>query len=150
MFGKVMTVNDDLIIKYFTLVTRVNLDTVKEYEEELRNGVNPRDVKLKLAHEIVSMYHSKDIADKAQEEWKRTFSNKEIPEDIQEYEASGASLVDFLVNNNFVDSKAKARRLIEDGAVRNLDTDTKIEDVSYTISSGLKLKIGKKSFAKII
>jgi len=84
MFGKVMSVNDDLIIKYFTLATRVSMAEVKEYEKQLKSGLNPRDVKARLAKEIVGMYYGKLLAGKAVESFNKQFKNKELPDDILE------------------------------------------------------------------
>src|SRR3989338_2278437 len=83
MFGKVMSLKDELIIKYFILTTRVSLAEIEKYQKELTNG-NPRDYKIKLAFEIVRFYHSENDAKEAQEYFIKTFSKKETPETMPE------------------------------------------------------------------
>ncbi len=150
MFSKIMSLKDDFIIKYFTLLTRIDMLTISEYEKSLNTGTNPRDIKIKLAHEIVAMYHKLDIADLAQSNWEKVFSKKKIPETIQEIKVEkGEILIDILVTHGLVKSKTSARRLFEDGAIRNLSDDSKITDFQTKIIQPLVLKIGKKKFLKI-
>ncbi len=118
IYGKVMTVPDNLIIKYFTLTTRVPLAEVKEFEKSLASGGNPRDVKMKLAFELVKFYHSAKAAQEAQEYFVSTFSKKETPEEISELKPSAYDIVTVLVEAKFVASKAEARRAIEQGGVK--------------------------------
>ena len=79
MFGKIMSVKDEFIITYFILATRIPLEEIKKYENQLQDGINPRDIKLKLAFEITKMYHNEKLAQQAQNYWISTFSKKEIP-----------------------------------------------------------------------
>jgi len=150
MFGKIMSIRDELIIKYFILLTRVDMQTVKKYEADLRAGANPRDVKMKLAHKIVSMYHGRDAADKASLNWERTFSERKAPENMPEIKAEkGDILMDVLIGHGLIESKSQARRLFEDGAIRNLDDDSKITDFQEKVTQPLVLKIGKKIFIRV-
>ena len=150
MFGKIMSLKDDFIIKYFTLLTRINMLTISEYEQRLNTGMNPRDIKIKLAHKIVAMYHKLDVADLAQSNWEKVFSEKKVPETMQEIKVEkGAILIDILVAYGLVKSKTNARRLFEDGAIRNLSDDSKITDLQTKVIRPLVLKIGKKTFVKI-
>ena len=150
MFGKIMSLKDDFIIKYFTLLTRINMLTISEYEQRLNTGMNPRDIKIKLAHKIVAMYHKLDVADLAQSNWEKVFSEKKVPETMQEIKVEkGAILIDILVAYGLVKSKTNARRLFEDGAIRNLSDDSKITALQTKVIRPLVLKIGKKTFVKI-
>jgi tyrosyl-tRNA synthetase len=150
MFGKIMSLKDDFIIKYFTLLTRIDMLTISEYEKSLNTGTNPRNIKIKLAHEIVTMYHKLDVADLAQSNWEKVFSEKKVPETMQEIKAEkGAILIDILVAYGLVKSKTNARRLFEDGAIRNLSDDSKITNLQTKVIRPLVLKIGKKTFVKI-
>lgn len=150
MFGKIMSLRDDFIIKYFTLLTRINMQTISEYKKSLDTGTNPRDIKIKLAHEIVAMYHKLDVADLAQSNWEKVFSEKKVPETMQEIKVEkGAILIDTLVAYDLVKSKTNARRLFEAGAIRNLSDDSKITDPQTKVIHPLILKIGKKTFVKI-
>ena len=150
MFGKIMSLKDNFIIKYFILVTRVDIQTIGEYEKSLNTGTNPRDIKKKLAHEIIVMYHNREFADLAQSNWEKTFSDKKVPEIMQEIMVEkGVMLIDVLVTYDLVKSKTSARRLFEDGAIRNLSDDSKIADLQTKVIKPLVLKIGKKIFVKI-
>jgi tyrosyl-tRNA synthetase len=103
MFGKIMSLKDEFIIRYFTLITRVDMQIINEYEKKLSTGTNPRDIKKKLAYEIVSMYHSHGAADLAQLNWEKTFSEKKAPEIMQEIKVKeGTMLIDVLIIHGLV------------------------------------------------
>ena len=147
MFGKVMSLRDDLIIKYFILTTRIPLSEVENYKMQLEGGVNPKDIKTVLAKEIVGMYHNGGANEKAAEVWEATFSKGEFPEDAHIIEAEkDLKLGDVLVEKGVVESKSEFRRLVEQGAV-SYYPDQKITDSNETITEGEhKIKIGKKTF----
>ena len=147
MYGKVMSLKDELIIKYFILTTRLDMAEIKKYEEELKAGANPKDIKMKLAREIVKMYHGERKAEKAQENFENTFSKGEFPEDARVITASKEDkIIDILVNNKIVESKMEFRRLIEAGAVSDYP-DQKIIDTNEMIGENQrKIKIGKRIF----
>lgn len=148
MFGKVMSVPDELIGSYFVHCTRVPMGEV----EEITKADNPRDAKVRLAKEIVALYHGADEAAKAEEYFVNTFSKGEIPEDIAEAKVeAGMKLVDLIVSLGFAGSKGDARRKIEQGGVE-LDGE-KITDPNFSVvasHSGKVLKVGKKDFVKIV
>ncbi len=153
MFGKIMSLKDDLIIKYFILFTRVEIKTIDEYKTYLKEGANPRDIKMKLALEIVRMYHSKKDADKAQENFVKLVQNKEATEDIPEVflGKSVFSLLELLRQCLEEDvSNSEIKRLIQqnsikiDGQTRN-DPNTKIE----ISRKGNIVKVGKKKWFKV-
>ncbi len=149
MFGKLMSVRDELIIKYFTLCTDVTLAEIAKIEKELKDGANPRDIKMRLATEIVCMYHSDKAASLAKNAWIETFSKGGVPDEVPEVHATkDQSLADALIGAGIVSSKTDWRRLIEDGAVTDVEgaavTDPKIQAYPAT------LKIGKKRFVKVI
>jgi tyrosyl-tRNA synthetase len=148
MFGKLMSVRDELIIKYFTLCTDVTLAEITQIEKELKNGANPRDIKMRLATEIVCMYHSDKAASLAKNAWVETFSKGGVPDEVPEVHATkDQSLADVLIGAGVVSSKTDWRRLIEDGAVTDVEgaavTDPKIKAYPAT------LKVGKKRFVKV-
>lgn len=127
------------------------MDEIEEKKKRLLAGENPKIVKLELAHELVRMYHSASLADAAQKNWERTFSEKKIPEALQEIKIKKEMLlVDFLVAHEFADSKSSARRLIEEGAIRDMESDEKLTNLQMKFVRTTILKIGKKSFAKVI
>jgi len=150
MFGKIMSINDDLIIKYFELATRVPMTEIKNFQKQLSSDTNPRDIKIKLAFEIVKFYHSDEIAKAEQKIFKNTFSKGEIPTDIEEIILEdGQSAMQVLVAKSIVSSSSEWRRLVESGAVKTADGN-KIDDINFTPTEPTVLKIGKKIFVKII
>lgn len=149
MFGKVMALRDDLIIKYFLLTTDISLEEIQDFEKELINGTNPRDIKMRLASELVTMYHTEKDAALAKNSWIETFSKGGIPETIKEINANEEQeIVDLLIANEFVASKTEWRRLIEDKAVADTDGNC-VTDVKEK-AKNITLKIGKKRFVKIV
>lgn len=149
MFGKLMSVRDDLIIKYFTLCTDLSLEDIGAIEKELAGGANPRDIKMRLASELVTMYHSEMAATLAKNSWVETFSKGGIPETVPEINTtSDKELVDILIEKGIVSSKTDWRRLVDDGAVTNMEGET-IKDQKIK-AFNVTLKIGKKRFIKIV
>ena len=151
MFGKLMSIPDSLIMKYYTLLTDVSEAELKEIEAQLKSGVNPRDIKLKLAYTITQEYCGKEGADFGQNEFINVVSNKGIPQDISELKIeAGKNLLDLLVELNFVQSKGEAKRLIQGGGVK-LDGE-KISDINYSlnIEKSVVLQSGKRNFVKLI
>jgi tyrosyl-tRNA synthetase len=149
MFGKIMSIKDELITKYFLLTTDICWEEINKIENSLKNGENPIVYKKMLGREIVALYHNKKNAIRAQENWENTFSKKEIPEEVLEIKASAGELfVDVLLKNKIISSKTEFRRLLDDGAITNLEIKEKIKDYNTTIKSGT-YRIGKKRFIKI-
>lgn len=148
MFGKVMAVNDNLIISYFTLCTDVSLQDISNFEKEMQSGANPKDIKVKLAYEIVKLYHGENLARSAQENFEKTFSKGEIPHDIQEV-SGGKAWIDLVLEAGVVESKTEFRRLVSDGAVSSLTSGEKVVDPNSTPSPDV-YKIGKRRFIKIV
>lgn len=149
MFGKVMAMDDVTMIQLFTDCTDLLLDEINKIKVELDNGTNPKEIKIRLAKEIVGMYHGSEEAEKAAEEWESTFSKGEFPEDVPIVEADkDAKLGDILVEKGMVESKSEFRRLVEAGAVSEYP-DVKITDPNETIKGDRKIKVGKKIFIKL-
>lgn len=149
MFGKLMSIPDNLIMRYYTLLTDVAQEELNEIEAQLNSGINPRDIKMKLAYIITEEYCGKDGAEFGKNEFINVVSNKGIPQDIQEVKIElGKSLTDLIVELNFVQSKGEAKRLIQGGGVK-LDGE-KIPDINYQIQNGGVLQAGKRNFAKLI
>ena len=151
MFGKLMSIPDTLITRYYELLTDVSDEELKTIDEQIKtNAINPRDIKLKLAHMITEEYHGKEGADKAQEEFINVVSNKGIPEDIEEVKIeNGKNIIDILVDLKFVQSRGEGKRLIQGGGVKI--NGEKIADMAYTveISEPVILQAGKRKFAKL-
>jgi len=143
MFGKVMSVKDDLMATYFECCTGVPMDEVKE----ILKG-KPRDAKARLAREITTLYHGADAAQKAEDAFNKVFKDKGTPDDVPELKVKkGTLLIDALVQGKLAPSKSEARRLIAQGGV---SVDGKvISSVDAKAEAGL-VKVGKRKFAKII
>ena len=152
MFGKLMSIPDNMITRYFSLLTDATKEELETYDRQIADGsVNPRNIKMQLAHQITEEYHGKDGADKAQEEFINVVSNKGIPEDIQEVKIeAGKNILDLLTELGFASSRGEAKRLIQGGGVK-LDGE-KISDMSYsvTVQDSIILQAGKRKFAKLI
>jgi tyrosyl-tRNA synthetase len=148
MYGKILSLKDEFIIKYFTLTTRIDLETIDTYKKEIEAGANPKIYKMKLAHALVSFYHSKDEADKAEEYFTSTFGKKEIPTDLKEVKPADYNIIATLIEVGFATSKGDARRSIEQGGVK-IDGEP-VSDVNFTISPNIVLQKGKMHFVKII
>ena len=152
MFGKIMSMKDELMIKYFTLCTQASLDEIQEIEEDLQKGkVNPRDIKDKLAQEIVSLYWSPVEAEKASREFKKVFQEKRVPQEIPEVKVDGSEidLVSFLAENNLVKSKSEARRLIEQKGVKINQQVWADWSKKLPVGDGVIIQVGKRKFIKI-
>ena len=148
MFGKVMALHDDLIVKYFLLTTDISLEQIAEIEKELKEGANPKDVKMRLAQELVTMYHTEKDAALAKNSWIETFSKGGVPENIQEIKTTeDKEIIDILLEQKIVASKTEWRRLVEDGAVSEIEGGP-VSDIKLK-AKNMTLKVGKKRFVKI-
>ncbi len=152
MFGKIMSLGDGFIIPLLRDCTRLSLEEIEKYRESLENGTNPRDVKLFLASEIVSIYHGIEKAKKAKDSFVSSFSEKNISEDSfkEIYADSNELLSDILVSNKILSSKGEFARLVKEGGVTNLSSEEKITDIRFGVKKEGKYKIGKKHFIKIV
>ena len=152
MFGKLMSIPDTLITRYYSLLTDVPQAELEKMDEEIAsNSINPRDIKMALAHMITEEYHGKEGADKAQEDFINVVSNKGIPDDIESVKIeTEKSILDLLVELSFVQSKGEAKRLIQGGGVK-IDGE-KISDMGFVVKPQMDvvLQAGKRKFAKLV
>jgi len=154
IFGKVMSIPDNMIVRYFRYGARASEKDIKEMEEQLKSdSFNPRDAKVKTAKAIVAIYHGDEAGENALAEFDKIFKNKDIPDEIEEMKldlpTAVQPLMDVLVLTNLVPSKKEAKRLIEQGGVM-LDGE-KITDfrAEIDLSSERLLKVGKRIFLKV-
>ncbi len=154
MFGKVMSIPDNLISRYFKYGCRPSLTEANEFEQNLNNGIlHPRDAKVQVAVKIVSLYHSEEAGIAALEEFERIFKNKDIPDDIEERSLNldnpYQNIVEILFLTKLVESKKEAKRVIEQGGV-SVDGN-KISSINDTIdfSEQKLIKVGKRKFIKV-
>lgn len=149
MFGKIMSLHDDLILKYFLLCTDVPQKEIASMEQELKDGANPRDIKMKLAGEIVTMYHGEMDATQAKNSFIETFQKGGIPENIPEILIDeDKDMGEALVEAKIVESKSEWKRLVESGAITKED-GTDITDYKQKAIEGV-IRVGKKRFVKLV
>ncbi len=152
MYGKIMSMHDDFLVRYFTYFTRIPLSEIADIETQLHKGENPKTIKMRLARALVTMYHSLDDAEKAQTSWEQTFSEGGIPADTKTITVKiKFPLVDLLIQEGLVKSKTEFRTLVEEGAIKFYGKveERKIIDPASLISEDGALRIGKKRFIKI-
>ncbi|MES2930419.1 MAG: tyrosine--tRNA ligase [Patescibacteria group bacterium] len=148
MYGKVMSWNDSLIIPAFEMCTTVPMEDVEDIARDMVS-VNPRDLKMRLAREIVTLYHGEKKASLAEKHFVGTFQKNETPDDSEVISVKeNTLLVDALLLGKIISSKSEFRRLVDEHAVTNLDTDEKISSYQETAANAV-YRIGKKRFCKI-
>lgn len=150
MYGKIMSWTDSMIVPGFELCTDYSIGETARIADELRTGVNPRDIKMRLAYEIVSTCTSNKEAQQAQEAFVAMFQQKTASDLIQEIQQKNRPLENLLVEEGIVTSKSEVRRLVEAGAIANFETKEKVSlESSKDALLGI-YKIGKNRFIKII
>ncbi|KAF2960018.1 tyrosine--tRNA ligase [Thermotoga sp. 38H-to] len=151
MYGKLMSIPDELIIKYMHLLTNIPEERIEEYEKKMKEKtINPRDVKMVLAYEITRFFHGEENAKKAQEQFVKVFQKKEIPDEMPVVEISqDKNIVDLLVEIGAASSKSEAKRLVSQGGVY-IDGE-RIEDIKFTVEPDGErvLRVGKRKFYRI-
>ena len=149
MFGKIMAMHDSMIHPYFRLVTDTSEEELARIEKEVKK--NPRDLKARLATEIVSLFHDAEAAQRGADHFERVFVNKEMPEDMPEHRLdSAANVIDLLIETKLVSSRSEARRMIDQKAIK-LDGEPITEiDVMIESKGEQILQRGKRQFVKLI
>ena len=148
MFGKVMSMPDDLMVKYFTLLTDVSQEDIELLKKDRLNPslakTSPKEWKERLSFELVKMYHGEKEAEKAKDEWERVFSKRELPSNMEEVQ--GGRLVDVVEVSSSV-SSTQAKRLVDQGAV-SINGDI-VKEWNREVGKGDIVQIGPKTFVKI-
>lgn len=156
IYEKTMKIPDELIIKYYNLCTDVHPRDIKELEQRLDNGENPRDIKMLLAHEITELYCGADEADRAEQHFKTVFQKNQVPDDAPVINLNrssdlpaGEQIIDWLVNSGAYKSKSEARRIFAQGGAQiNAEKVTDIKTIGFLKDEAV-LKMGKNRFYKI-
>lgn len=153
MYGKIMSLPDDLMVRYYELVTDLSLAQVEAVKQGLAAGtLHPRDAKMRLARTIVRLYHGQEAADAAQAEFIKVFREHALPEDMPVVALpSGAPIwvARLLVEMGLAASTSEAKRAVRQGAVRLDGEKITDEDATITITDGLVCQVGKRKFARI-
>ena len=151
MFGKIMSIRDDLIIQYMTLVTDMKTSEIEKIEKELLGGMNPRDAKIILGKALVSRYYDDKKADDAAENFANVFKNNEMPEEIREFEVLDKEwrIVDLMHFIGLVPSKTEARRMIDQGGVRIDGAVIGDREAQIRPTDKMIIQIGKRKFVRI-
>jgi tyrosyl-tRNA synthetase len=153
IYGKIMSMRDEGVLKYFELATDMEMQEIQKIKKDLKaDKLNPRDLKMRLAREIITMYHSEKDALDAEENFKKVFQDKGIPEDIEEMKIKKESIgiIDLLVETKLCSSKGEARRVIQQGGVKIDSKQIKDTDLEIKVSNKSKvLQKGKRHFIKI-
>ena len=153
MYGKALSISDDMIEKYFLLAVDADDDTMKEVRRQLDdNSINPRDVKRWLARELVTLYYDSETAVKAQEHFDRVFVSKDVPDDMEEFKLTEEiQLLDILKKSGFIRSKGEGRRLIKQNAIK-LNGKICGDELTALVPGcdEVVIKVGKRRFLKVI
>ncbi|MDC0470253.1 tyrosine--tRNA ligase [Candidatus Pseudothioglobus singularis] len=149
MFGKIMSISDDLMWRYLELLSFESLETIESWKKEVEDGENPRNIKFRLAEEIVTRFHDKDQAIKAQQSFIDRFAKNQIPNEMDEFSFSkGIKVANLLKDSNLVSSTSEAFRMIKQGAVK-IDGE-KLTDKDLAPDEGtLIFQVGKRKFARV-
>ena len=153
MFGKIMSISDELMWRWFELLSFKSIDEIKDLKADQVNGKNPRDIKIELAKELIARFHDDQSANLAEENFINQFQKKNIPDDIEEVSItiseSSISLTNLLKESGMTSSASEAMRMIKQGAVRI--NEEKITDTKHIIDSGSSAiyQVGKRKFKKI-
>ena len=156
MYSKSMSIPDELIIKYYDLVTDIHPDEIEEIKKDLESTkINPRDIKMRLSKEIVKLYHGEIAAEEAEEYFKAVFQKKSIPDDIKEIEIIESSMINeqstilkIITDMEFAKSNREARRLVEQGAVKLNGEKISLQDTIQLKNDDI-IQSGKRNFVKI-
>lgn len=146
MYGKLMSIPDELILKYMELFTRVPMDEIMGMKATI-GEVNPREYKMRLAREVVAMYHSAEAATEAEEYFIHTFSKKETPTDISDLTPSNYDIITVLLEAGFATTKSDARRAIDGGGVKI--NEVKVDGYDTAVVAGDVVQKGKRFFVRV-
>ncbi|QQS31625.1 MAG: tyrosine--tRNA ligase [Acidobacteriota bacterium] len=152
MFGKVMSISDELMWRYYELLTDLTTSDISDLRSEIEKGENPRNLKVKLAKLIITDFHSAADADAAEEDFNRRFVKKEVPDEIEEriIAAGSYNLAQLLADTGLSASKGEARRLIEQGGVKvNGEKASSTAAEIQIDGEGTLLQVGKRKFLKL-
>jgi tyrosyl-tRNA synthetase len=153
MFGKIMSISDDLMWRYFELLSFRPINEINQFKQQVEQGENPRDIKFKLAEEIITRFHDAKSAEAAQADFINRFSKNAIPDDVPEVDINvateGIPFANALKEAGLVASTSDAHRMVKQGAVK-IDGE-RVEDSKQVLKTGFSavLQVGKRKFARV-
>ena len=149
MFGKIMSISDELMWRYLELLSFESLKTIESWKQEVETGENPRNIKFRLADEIITRFHNEAQAKKAQQNFIDRFAKNQIPDEMDEFTLpKGIKVANLLKDANLVSSTSEAFRMIKQGAVK-MDGE-KLSDKDFTPDEGTNVyQVGKRKFARV-
>jgi tyrosyl-tRNA synthetase len=149
MFGKIMSISDDLMWRYLELLSFESLETIADWKIEVKNGENPRNIKFRLADEIITRFHDKTSAEQAQQNFINRFAKNQIPDEMEEFEfESGTKIANLLKDANLVNSTSEAFRMIKQGAAK-IDGDKITNKDLEPVQGTAVYQVGKRKFARV-
>ncbi len=151
MYGKTVSISDDLILRYLTLVTDTPAEEIESFKKAMENGENPRNIKHELAWRLVKRYHDAAAADRAKDHFQKVFVKKDVPDDIPEYLVTTDEpfITKLMVDSGLCQSGGEAKRLISQGGVSINGTRVDSHSTPLEIKDGDVLKVGKRKFLKL-
>ncbi|SMN15860.1 Tyrosyl-tRNA synthetase [uncultured Candidatus Thioglobus sp.] len=149
MFGKIMSISDELMWRYLELLSFETLETLASWKVEIENGENPRNIKFRLADEIITRFHSSDAAKQAQQNFINRFAKNKVPDEMPEFSFdAGIKIANLLKDAGLVNSTSDAFRMIKDGAAK-IESE-KISDRNLEPEAGTAVyQVGKRKFARV-
>jgi tyrosyl-tRNA synthetase len=154
MFGKVMSISDELMWTYFDVISFRTIEEIKSFRQEVANGLNPRDMKFRLAEEIIERFHNKEEAVKAREDFIAQFQQGVIPADLQEIQlvvgADGMLIANVIKSAGLTESTSEALRMLQQGAVKIDGERVSGKELLLKAGTTVVLQVGKRRFAKVI
>jgi len=149
MFGKIMSISDDLMWRYLELLSFESLETIKSWKQDVENGENPRNIKFRLAEEIITRFHNNELAKKAQQNFIDRFAKNQTPEEMDEFTfPNGIKIANLLKDSNLVSSTSEAFRMIKQGAAKMDGEKITNKDLKPKIGTSV-YQVGKRKFARV-
>ena len=149
MFGKIMSISDELMWRYLELLSFESLETIESWKQEVKDGENPRNIKFRLAEEIITRFHSNELAKQAQQNFIDRFANNQTPNEMDEFNfPKGTKITNLLKDSNLVSSTSEAFRMIKQGAVKMDGEKITNKDLEPKIGTSV-YQVGKRKFARV-
>jgi len=149
MFGKLMSISDDLMWRYLELLSFESLETIESWKKEVEDGENPRNIKFRLAEEIITRFHSNELAKQAQQNFIDRFAKNQTPDEMDEFTfPKGTKIANLLKDSNLVSSTSEAFRMIKQGAAKMDGEKITNNDLEPTVGTSV-YQVGKRKFARV-